>query len=150
MELNDILLIIHIAAAGTWLGANVLQAVVPGLAARQGVEAVAGWFRVAGELSKKLYMPASILLLITGIVMVIQNDAFEFESPFVVVGFGMIVVGALLGVFVFDPGSSEAADAVESGDQARVKAATSRLATFGTIDTLLLLLTIAAMVMRWS
>jgi hypothetical protein len=150
MELNDILLIIHIAAAGTWLGANVVQTIVPGLAARQGVEAVAGWFRVAGDLSKRLYMPASILLLITGIVMVIQNDAYAFESPFVVIGFGMIVVGALLGIFVFDPTSSEAADAVESGEQSRVKAATTRLATFGTIDTLLLLLTITAMVMRWS
>lgn len=127
-----------------------IQGVVPGLAARQSVEAASGWFRIAGQLSKKLYMPASILLLITGIVMVTLNDSYAFEDLFVVIGFGMIVVGALLGIFIFDPGSRIAAEAVESGDQARVKAATSRLALFGTIDTLLLLLTITAMVLRWN
>lgn len=144
------MLIVHIAAAGAWLGANVIQGLVPGLAARQGVEASAGWFRIAGQLGKRLYMPASILLIVTGSVMVVQDDSYAFEDLFVVVGFGMIVVGALLGIFVFDPGSKAAAEAVESGDRQRIKAATSRLATFGTIDTLLLLLTVTAMVLRWN
>ena len=34
MELRDVMLVVHIAGAGTWLGANMIQAVVPGLAAR--------------------------------------------------------------------------------------------------------------------
>lgn len=150
MELRDIMLVLHIVAAGTWLGANVLQAMVPGMAAKQSVEAAAGWFRVAGQLSKRLYMPAAILILITGIVMVLQDDSYAFENLFVVVGFGMIVLGAVLGIFVFDPGSKAAAEAVESGDESRIKATSSRLATFGAIDTLLLLFTITAMVLRWS
>jgi hypothetical protein len=150
MELRDIMLVIHIASAGVWLGANIIQAVVPGLAARQGVEVVAGWYRVAGQLSKRLYMPASILILVTGIVMVLQDDSFGFGSLFVTIGFGMIVIGALLGIFVFDPGSEAVAEAVESGDQSRIKAATARIATFGTVDTLLLLFTMTAMVLRWS
>jgi hypothetical protein len=150
MELRDIMLVIHIASAGVWLGANVIQAVVPGLATRHGLEVVAGWYRVAGQLSKKLYMPASILILVTGIVMVLQDDSFGFGSLFVTIGFGMIVIGALLGIFVFDPGSEAVAEAVESGDRSRIKAATARIATFGTVDTLLLLFTMTAMVLRWS
>lgn len=142
------MLVLHIAAAGTWLGGNVIQALVPGMAARQSVAAAAGWYRVAAQLSKKLYMPAAIVLLATGIVMVLQDEAYGFGSLFVTIGFAMIVVGALLGIFVFDPGSRAAAEAVESGEQSRTAAAVKRLATFGTIDTLLLLFTITAMVLR--
>ncbi len=150
MDLRDVMLVIHIAGAGTWLGANMIQVVVPGLAARQGAEVAAGWYRVAGQLSKRLYMPASILILITGIVMVLQDDSLSFGTLFVTIGFGMIVLGALLGIFIFDPGSEAVAEAVESGDQSRMKAATARIATFGTVDTLLLLFTMTAMVLRWT
>ena len=150
MDLGAILLVVHIAAAGTWLGANVMQAVVPPMMGRQGAEAVAGWYRVAAELAKRLYMPAAILLLITGVWMVLRIDAYGFGSMFVIIGFGMIVVGAILGIVVFDPGSKAAAEAVESGDPGRIKTARSKLTTWGTVDTLLLLFTITAMVLRWS
>ncbi|MFB3050579.1 MAG: hypothetical protein ACE1Z0_01180 [Acidimicrobiia bacterium] len=150
MDLRDVLLVIHIAGAGTWLGANMIQAVVPGLAARQGAEVAAGWYRVAGHLSKRLYMPASILILITGIVLVLEDASLSFGSLFVTIGFGMIVIGALLGIFIFDPGSEVVAVAVESGDQSRIKATTARIATFGTVDTLLVLFTMTAMVLRWT
>jgi len=148
MELRDILLVIHIACAGAWFGANVLQAVVPGMVAKQSVAAAAGWYRVAGGLSKKLYMPVSILILATGTWMVLLDDSVSFGSVFVTVGFAMIVIGALLGILVFDKGSEKAAQAIESGDKARVKKAVGRIARYGTIDTLLLLVTMTFMVLR--
>lgn len=148
MELRDILLTLHIAGAATWFGANVVQAVAPAMAARQGPETAAGWYRVAGGLLIRLYMPASIVILATGIWMVLISDAYSFASVFVTIGFGMIVVGALLGIFVFGPGSERAAAAIESGDQGRIRAAVGRVAAFGTVDTLLMLFTIAAMVLR--
>ena len=150
MELHEIMLVIHIAAAGTWLGTNVLQAVVPGLAARQGAEVTAGWYRVTAEFGKRVYMPASILVLSSGVGRGRQEDSHSFGSLFVTIGFAMIIVGILLGILVFTPGSKEAADAVESGDQSRIKAATKRIAMFGTIDTLLLLFTMTVMVLRWT
>lgn len=148
LDLRDFMLILHIAAAGTWLGANIMQAVVPPLAAKQGAEAVAGWYRVSSQLASRLYMPVAILVLITGSVLVLQDDSYSFGSLFVTIGFGMIVIGALFGKFIFDPGSIRAAEAVESGDQSAIKGAAGHLARYGTIDTLLLLFTIAAMVLR--
>ena len=148
MELRDILLVVHIAAAGTWLGANVMQAMVPSLAARQGPQTAAGWYRVTAQLSTRLYMPIGIVVLITGVWMVLDGDDFSFADAFVGIGFTMIVVGALLGKFVFEPGSMRAAEAVESGDKGAIKTAAGRLAAFGTVDTLLLVFTITAMVLR--
>jgi len=148
MELREILLVLHIAAAGTWFGANIIQAVVPSMAARQSPQVAAGWYRVAGRLSSRLYMPVAILLLFTGIWLVLDSDVFSFASTFVTIGFAVIVIGALLGKFVFEPGSERAAQAIEGGDQGAIKAAAGRVATFGTIDTLLVLFAITAMVLK--
>ncbi len=149
MDVREIMLVLHIAGVGAWLGANVVQAMVPTMAAKQGGETAAGWYRIAGRLSTRLYMPAAILILITGVILVLQSgEAYSFGSVFVTMGFVMIVIGALLGKFVFEPGSERAAVAIESGDQGAIKTAVARLATFGTVDTLLLLFTITAMVIR--
>jgi hypothetical protein len=60
----------------------------------------------------------------------------------------MIIIGTLLGIFVFERSSVRAADAIDAGDQAGAKALRGRLAGFGILDTVLLLFTITAMVLR--
>ena len=149
MDLTQVLLIIHIAAAGAWLGTNIVQGVTPRLIAGYGEAPTAAWFRVTSVFAKRIYMPAAIVLLITGVWMVLRIEAFSFGSRFVTVGFSMIVIGAILGIVVFGPGGEAAADAVESGDQSAIKKATAKLATWGTVDTVLMLLTIAAMAIAW-
>lgn len=150
MSVRELLLILHIAGAGVWLGANVLQAVVPRMAADHGTAAVAGWYRVAAKLGNRVYVPVSVLILVTGIFLVLQIDAYGFGTRFVTVGLGMIVIGAVLGVVVFERTSNVVAEAIEAGDEGTVKAAVAKVAGFGALDTALLLLTIAAMVTRWS
>jgi uncharacterized membrane protein len=150
VSLRDLLLILHISGAGVWLGANVLQAVVPRMAAIHGTEAVAGWYRVAAKLGNRVYVPASLVILITGISLVLRDDAYGFGTRFVTVGFAMIVIGAVLGVVVFERTSKVAAEAIESGDDPRIRVAITKLGAFEALDTLLLLLTITAMVTRWS
>jgi hypothetical protein len=148
MTYREILLVLHIAGAGTWLGANIVQAVVPPLAARQGVATLAGWYRMSSALSSRLYVPAAILVLITGVLMVLDSEAYGFGELFVTIGFGMIVIGALLGQFVFGPGGEDAARAIESENRAAIRSAVGRITRFGLIDTILLLFTITAMVLR--
>lgn len=150
MTFRDVLLVLHIAGAGTWLGANVVQAVVPSAAARAGASALAGWYRITSLLSTRLYIPAAFLILITGVLLVLQSDAYGFGSTFVTIGLAVIVIGALLGRFVFGPGGEAAAAAVESEDGDAIRAASGRLATFGIIDTLLILFAITVMVLRWD
>jgi hypothetical protein len=145
---REILLVLHIAGAGTWLGANVVQAVVPPVAARAGTATLAGWYRITSAIAVRLYVPAAILILITGVLLVLQSDNYGFGSLFVTIGFAMIVVGALLGQFVFGPGGNVAAAAVETEDGPAIRRSVARLARFGLIDTLLLLFTITAMVLR--
>lgn len=148
MTYREILLVLHIAGAGTWFGANIVQAVVPPAAARAGATTLAGWYRITSVLSRRLYIPAAILILMTGVALVIDSDAYGFGSVFVTIGMGMIVVGAILGMVVFGPGGEAAADALDSGDESAIRSAVARLTRWGLVDTLLLLFTITAMVMR--
>lgn len=150
MTYRQILLVLHIAGAGTWLGANVMQAVVPPMAARAGGATLASWYRITAGLGKRLYIPAAVLILVTGVLMVLENDAYGFGTRFVTIGFGMVVVGAALGSLVFEPGGVAAAEAIESEDQSAIRRHVAKLTRFGLIDTLLLLFTITAMVLRWS
>jgi hypothetical protein len=101
-------------------------------------------------MATRLYVPAAILILVTGVLMVLDDPAYGFGTLFVTIGMGMIVVGAVLGQFVFGPGGVAAAEAVESGDGEDVRRSAGRLTRFGLIDTLLILFTITAMVLRLS
>lgn len=150
MTYRDMLLVLHIAGVGTWLGANVVQAVVPPAAARLSAATLSGWYRLTSALARRLYIPAAILILVTGALLVLQSEEYSFGSLFVTIGLGMIVVGAVLGSVVFGPGGETAADAVESGDPAAIRSAVGRLTRWGLVDTLLLLFTITAMVIRWT
>jgi hypothetical protein len=89
-----------------------------------------------------------LLILATGIWMVVDSEVYGFDDLFVTIGFGVIIVGALLGIFVFGPGSERAAQAIESGDKSAIRASAARIAAFGTADTLLVLFAITAMVLR--
>jgi uncharacterized membrane protein len=148
MTYRNILLVLHIGGAGTWLGANVVQAVVPPAAARLGKETLAGWYRLSSLLARRLYIPAAILILITGVLLVVENEAYGFGTTFVTIGMVMIVVGAVLGLTVLGPGGDAAAAAVESEDESMIRSAVARLTRWGLVDTLLLLFTITAMVLR--
>lgn len=148
MNFRDVLLVLHIAGVGVWLGANVMQAVMPPIAARAGSETLAWWYRATSGLSKTLYMPAAILILLSGILLVLQSDAYGFGTVFVTIGFAVIVIGAVLGITVFAPGGEAAAAAAEADDASALRTAAGRIARFGILDSLLILFTITAMVLR--
>ncbi len=146
--MRTLLLLIHISAAATWLGASVTQNVVTPAMQKTGGAPAAAWMRQTTRLSVVLYMPASIILLITGIWLVVRDSVYEFEQAFVAIGFLTVIVGAVLGMRIFGPGGEKAASLHEAGDTVAADALHKRLATFGIFDTALLLFTIWAMVER--
>lgn len=149
--MHTALLVIHIIGVALWLGANGVQAFLSPRVAKAPAEARTWWVESQGAMAKVLYSVAGVLILITGIWMVLlKSTPWEFSDPFVSVGFAAIIVGVVLGIVVFGPGSRQIADAIRSGDEAREKALDSRLAAFGILDTLIVIVTIVAMVGKWG
>ena len=90
--MREILLIIHILGAGTWLGANVTQAVVTPKLRAQGGIAAAAWMKSIAMMGRVLYTPAAIIILVTGFWMVLDSDVYDFEQAFVVIGIVAVVI----------------------------------------------------------
>lgn len=143
------LLVIHILAAGAWLGANAVQIATNPRIRSFPTDAAAWWMRQVVGFGPKLYGPASGTLLITGILLVLDGP-FEFSSGFVSLGFVMVVVGAVLGTAVFGPRGRALADALEAGDDLEVTRLSKSMTTFGMFDSALLVVTVVAMVGRWG
>ena len=104
--------------------------------------------RIAAGLSTRLYMPAAIVLLATGIWMVLIEEVYGFGTTFVTIGFAMIVVGTLLGIFVFERSSVRQRMPSMPVIKPGRRLSGGGLAGFGILDTVLLLFTITAMVLR--
>jgi sugar phosphate permease len=147
MFYGDILLVIHIAAAGAWLGANLMQAMVPGLLGPV-TPAAASWFRTTEKLSGRFYIPVGVTVLVTGILLVLNSDLYGFGSVFVSIGFVAVVIGAVLGSTVFGPKSVAIADAIDAGETDRANKIRGTVGSFGILDTLVVLFTIYAMVAK--
>ncbi len=147
MLYRNILLVIHIAAVGAWFGANIVQAIVPGLIGPESAAASA-WFRVTEKMAKSLYIPAGVTILVTGILLVLNSEVYGFGTMFVSIGFLAVIVGAVLGSVVFGPRSRAIADALDSGDVTLANRLRANTGGFGVLDTLIVLFTIFAMVAK--
>lgn len=147
MFYGHILLVIHIAAAGAWFGANLLQAIVPGLLGPV-TPAAASWFRTTEKLSGRFYIPVGVTVLVTGILLVLNSEAYGFGSVFVAIGFATVVIGAVLGSTVFGPKSLAIADAIDAGETDRADKIRVTVGNFGILDTVILLFTFYAMVAK--
>ncbi len=149
--MEETLLTIHILAAGTWLGANVLQFIVTPQMQKVGGTVAAGWHRTAVGLGKTLYMPAAIIALITGFGLLnAGTNDFSMGDPFVSIGFLTVIIGSAMGMAFLAPQGRKAADARESGDDTTAKDAEKKIAAAAVLDTVLIVVTIAAMVGQWG
>jgi hypothetical protein len=146
--LRDVLLVAHIAAVSAWLGANIVQFVLTPWFARRPVEQNLGWVSATLFLGRRFYNVAGMLIAFTGVSLVLETD-YNFSSRFVMVGIATIVVGAVLGVAVFDRLMNRHVEALQSSDLALAARLRARTLQVAVIDTSLVLTTIFVMVKRW-
>lgn len=144
MTYRNLLLVLHIASAAGWLGANLVQLVLTPQFARKGGEVAASWFDAASWLGKRYYNIVGIVLALTGILLV-QETGYDWSAGFVAVGITVIVIGAVLGITFFAPEGERLAEASRGGGTI----AWNRYLAVALVDTSLVLLAIAAMVWKW-
>jgi hypothetical protein len=148
--MRNVMLVTHIAAAGIWLGASVTQMVVAPMLTRQSGEVAAAWMTASMNLAKRLYPVAGVVILAAGIGLVLVSDVYGFADVFVGIGIVVIILAGILGGRVFGPAAAQAADAYRSGDTTAGRAASVKIARFGILDVVLLLVAITAMVAKWG
>ena len=148
--MQEFLLVIHILAAGAWIGTNIVQLATTRRVIAQGGQPAATWMTSVVHWGRVIYMPAAIVILATGIGMVLNSSVYEFSSGFVSIGFLAVIVAAVLGMTVFSKGGERAAAAFSSGDDDAGRAAAMSTMPWGALDSLVLLVALFAMVYKWG
>ena len=148
--MRDTLLIIHILAAGTWIGGSMAVTYLNRRLRAKGHETGAAFMKAFEQMGRTFYPPAAIVVLITGILLVVDSDVYAFEDAFVVIGIATVIAGAVLGTRVFSPIARRAIAAHEDGDDGAAAGAYRRFSSFALLDLAILVFAVVAMVAKFG
>jgi uncharacterized membrane protein len=143
--MHSALLIIHILAAATWLGAGVTVALLSSMAQAETIGAgLAVSFEKIGNL---LFMPTGILVLISGVVLVLDSP-WKFTSLFVIIGIIAVVNGAVFGARVTGPMTKSMQQAHQSSDVPRLRALYRRFGMLVLADVGVVAIALIGMILK--
>ncbi len=148
-DMRTTLLVIHILSVAIWFG-GIIAMSYAGSALGGADHRVRRWFADAQlAVGRVLFSAASILTLITGVWLVLDNTFFEFSDTFVSIGFLVVIVGTVLGMVVYAPACKQLVGAIDAGDASAQEAASRKLMITNSVNAILLLVATVAMVARW-
>jgi hypothetical protein len=144
----ETLLVIHIVSAAAWIGGGLLSGFVGPKMGAAGGETAINWIKSTRQAASRFYIPAGSLTLLSGIGLVLVDDAYDWGAPFVWIGLLVVIValGAVSTVLV--PSAEKALAALEAGDFPSVAPHARRAGLTGRVIVILLILTEIAMVLR--
>ncbi len=115
MTLYELLLFIHIGASIIWIGSGFLSLLLATTYDRESDEVAIKRFLHDQEwLAMRLFVPASLVVVIFGIALVIESDAWSFDQLWVVLGLIGYVATFVTGLFFIKPASERIAGEMES------------------------------------
>jgi uncharacterized membrane protein len=114
MTLYEFLLFVHIAATVVWVGAGLCSLVLAVGYDRDGDEPAIRRFLADQErLATRLFIPASLTVVIFGIALVIESDAWTFDYLWLVLGLVGFAATFVTGLFMIKPASERIGAAME-------------------------------------
>jgi hypothetical protein len=145
---TETLLILHILLAAAWLGAGFYSGFLGPRFIAAGGESAGTWIKSVAAAGTRYFMPIGILTLLTGVGLVLSNDAHEWSDLFVTIGLSAIVITTLMGAIINGPQGKVATKAVDAGDFATAGAAGRKLVMSGRFITVILVVTVVFMVLK--
>jgi uncharacterized membrane protein len=152
MTLYELLLFIHVSATVVWVGAGLCSLVLAIGYDRDGDEpAIRRFLSDQERLATRLFIPASLTVVISGIALVIESDAWSFEYLWIVFGLVGFAATFVTGLFMIKPASERIGAAMErEGGRLTPELRTDirKLIVMARIDYVVLFLVIADMVFK--
>jgi uncharacterized membrane protein len=152
MTLYEFLLFVHIAATVVWVGAGLCSLVLAIGYDRDGDEPAIRRFLADQErLATRLFIPASLTVVIFGIALVIESEAWSFDQLWIVLGLVGFAATFVTGLFMIKPASERIGAAMErEGGRLTPELRTDirKLIVMARLDYVTLFLVIADMVIK--
>lgn len=114
MTLYELLLFVHILATVVWLGAGFLSLVLAIWYDQDSDEGAIRRFLIDQErLAPRLFIPSSLVVVVMGIALVIESDAWGFDQLWIVLGLIGFAATFVTGLFLIKPESERIGAAME-------------------------------------
>jgi uncharacterized membrane protein len=148
MTYYEVLLFLHIATAVVWLGAGLfLQVLIvrgqqtgnDGLL--QGIASSSGW------LAQRIFIPASLAVLVAGILLTIEGP-WSFGDLWIVLGLAGYAFSFLVGILFLEPEGKRIGAAMAGGRDDEAQQRVARINAVSRIELTVLYLVVAAMALK--
>jgi len=147
--LYDFLLFVHVLGAVIWVGGgSALNIVGTRLANASEPDAMAGFARQVEFIGQKIFAPVSGILFLAGVLMTL--DRWSFKDLWIAIGVVGFLYSAITGAAILGPLSGRTGKLIAErgpGDP-QVAANIKKLFMFGRMETLVMILVIAAMTLK--
>jgi uncharacterized membrane protein len=106
MTLYELLLFIHVAATIVWIGAGLFSLVLAlGYDKDSDEAALLRFAKDQERLAPRLFIPASLVVVLMGIALVMESDAWGFDQLWIVLGLVGFAATFVTGLFMLKPAS---------------------------------------------
>ena len=150
MAIYELLLFVHILAAIVWIGAGLLIQVQAHRANK--IDDTEGLKRIlddVGALSNTIFIPASLTVVVMGVLLVIESDAWAFDQLWIVLGLIGYFATFGTGIGILKPRAERLAEAIgREGFTPAVIAKMRELLVLGRIDFVVLVLVVFTMAVK--
>jgi uncharacterized membrane protein len=149
MSFYELLLFGHIVAVTVWLGSGLFIQIQATRA--EHAKDAEGLRRIAVEsadLGPVLFIPSSLIVLVLGLLLVVDGP-WSFDYLWVVLGLAGYLATFLTGILIMKPGSERLAEIMNrDGMTHEAEIEIRKLLTKGRVDTIVLYLVVAVMVLK--
>jgi uncharacterized membrane protein len=150
MTLYDVLKVVHVLGAVIWVGGGIMGHIVAGRASRSNDTAK---IAVAGAdaewIGNRVFFPASIVLLVVGIWMVVISG-WNFSDLWIILGIVGYAASAINGMAFLSPVSKRVGEMAAASDSVtpELRAQLDRLTLLSRVDLTILILVVIDMVIK--
>jgi uncharacterized membrane protein len=142
-------LFVHVLMAIVWVGGNIhLQIIGTRLQAAGEPLQMAQFARQTEWIGTRILTPASVLIVITGVILVL--DQWDFEQLWIIIGMAGFLYSFVNGAFFLGPLSGKTGKLMEerSPEDPEIQGNLARLFTLARIELVILIVVVWAMTMK--
>jgi uncharacterized membrane protein len=150
-DLYDLLKYLHIVAAVVWVGSGLfVQYYASRLRRAQDPARLGAFAKDIEAAGKQLFAPASVTVLVMGLLMVWYSPALGFSETWILIGIAGFIATFITGNFFLGPTAGKIGGVIdaEGPASANAQALIQRIVLVSRIDQVVLLLVILAMVFK--
>lgn len=147
----NVILLVHILAAIVWVGGGVFIQIYVTRLDRTGETArLMAFAKDLEKLGNRIFLPASLLVLLAGVAMVVYSPGVQLSELWVIIGLVGIANTILIGAVFLGPEAGRLARVAEERghDDPEVVRRTKRIFAISRVDLAVILLVVADMVLK--